>query len=305
MIGLGAKYLTAAGFGRYRITAASLGNLDLLGTLIWLKPAAVQAILGAFGADGMAVINATNAYLKGIAVSDRDKATALAGFINEDPMMVCSLGLSGVPIRSLKGDGTAYINTLYIPNANTSIKAKAWSASGNSQVLSMRDSTSNGTSRAAIACFLSNTQAGVANPSSSGMVYNMVSCTTSDIIDYEVNVKDGYKRIYKNGTIALDMSFTPYFKETSYTIGMFSIDTAGNFAERGDMNIASAAIKEVGVAMRDYLPFRLGKAWSADKVSTGVAQAKDTLGMIDLVTGIFYPNAASSGAFTMEGEPTP
>jgi hypothetical protein len=36
-----------------------------------------------------------------------------------------------------------------------------------------------------------------------------------------------------------------------------------------------------------------------------VAQAKDTLGMIDLVTGIFYPNAASSGAFTMEGEPTP
>lgn len=32
MIGLGSQYLTAAGFGRYRITAASLGNLDLLGT---------------------------------------------------------------------------------------------------------------------------------------------------------------------------------------------------------------------------------------------------------------------------------
>ena len=114
MIGLGAKYLTAAGFGRYRITAASLGNLDLLGTFGWLTKATKQAILGAFGDDGVAVINATNAYLNGIAASDRDKATALAGFINEDPMMVCSLGLEveGVymPWRFLKGNGTAYFD---------------------------------------------------------------------------------------------------------------------------------------------------------------------------------------------------
>lgn len=87
MIGLGSQYLTAAGFGRYRITAASLGNLDLLGTLSWLKAATVQAILGAFGDDGKAVINATNAYLNGIAASDRDKATALAGFINDTPAL--------------------------------------------------------------------------------------------------------------------------------------------------------------------------------------------------------------------------
>ena len=93
MIGLGAKYLTAAGFGRYKITAASLGNLDLLGTLkSWLNGAAKAAILAAFGDDGMAVIKATNAYLDGIAASDRDKATALAGLINEvDYMLVCGL----------------------------------------------------------------------------------------------------------------------------------------------------------------------------------------------------------------------
>ncbi len=105
MIGLGAKYLTAAGFGRYRITAASLGKAYIIGSKNWLLNATKQAILGAFGDDGMAVINATNAYLNGIAASDRDKATALAGFINEDPMMVCSLGLEpqGVtmPIRGL------------------------------------------------------------------------------------------------------------------------------------------------------------------------------------------------------------
>ena len=123
MIGLGSQYLTAAGFGRYRITAASLGNLDLLGTLVWLKPATKQAILGAFGDDGVAVINATNAYLNGIAASDRDKATALAVFINEDPMMVCSLGLEpqGVtmPIRVVRVDGTAYAITDIVADQDT------------------------------------------------------------------------------------------------------------------------------------------------------------------------------------------
>ena len=119
MIGLGSQYLTAAGFGRYRITAASLGNLDLLGSIGWLNGAAKAAILAAFGDDGKAVINATNVYLGGIAASDRDKATALAGFINEDPMMVCSLGLQpqGVtmPIRWLVGDGTAYMRFVGTP----------------------------------------------------------------------------------------------------------------------------------------------------------------------------------------------
>lgn len=82
----------------------------------WLTGTTLQAILGAFGQrDGWAVINATNAYLNQLAASDRDKATALAGFINKDPMMVCSLGLEveGVtmPIRWLVGDGNCWIDS--------------------------------------------------------------------------------------------------------------------------------------------------------------------------------------------------
>jgi hypothetical protein len=114
MIGKGAQYLTAAGFGRYRITAASLGSLDMLSWLRWLKGSAIQAIMDAFGVDGPAVIAATNDYLNGIAASDYAKATALAGFINEDPMMVCSLPLTisiTMPKRWLVGDGKAYIKT--------------------------------------------------------------------------------------------------------------------------------------------------------------------------------------------------
>ena len=128
MIGLGAKYLTAAGFGRYRITAASLGNLDLLGSIGWLNGAAKAAILAAFGDDGKAVINATNVYLGGIAASDRDKATALAGFINEDPMMVCSLGLEpqGVtmPIRYIVLNGSAYAVAASKANQDTIMSFK-------------------------------------------------------------------------------------------------------------------------------------------------------------------------------------
>ena len=99
--------------------------------LVWapwlLKDAAIRAIIAAFGQrDGMAVIKATNAYLNQLAASDMDKATALAGYINEDPMMVCSLGLEveGVtmPIRWLVGDGTARIKTGIIPTANTGVR---------------------------------------------------------------------------------------------------------------------------------------------------------------------------------------
>ena len=95
----------------------------------WLTIAAQQAIRGAFGDDGKAVINATNAYLNQLAAqgqAGKDKATALAGFINEDPMMVCSLGLQpqGVtmPIRGLRSDGKAYIIT-DVPS-NNGLKTK-------------------------------------------------------------------------------------------------------------------------------------------------------------------------------------
>jgi hypothetical protein len=116
MIGKGAQYLTAAGYGRYRITAASLGRDWMIKP--WLNGVTQRAIMDAFGVDGTAVIRATNEYLNGIAASDKAKATALAGFINEDPMMVCSLGLEpqGVtmPIRTLRSSGSQYMDSGYV-----------------------------------------------------------------------------------------------------------------------------------------------------------------------------------------------
>ena len=109
------------GGGAVRLTNIIRGAQVVFGGLApnvknWLNGATKAAILAAFGVvDGKAVIKATNAYLNALAATNPTKASALAGFINEDPMMVCSLGLQpqGVemPIRWLVGDGKAYINT--------------------------------------------------------------------------------------------------------------------------------------------------------------------------------------------------
>lgn len=108
------------GGGAVRLTNIIRGAQVVFGGLkpsfAWLEKATKAAILAAFGAEeGDAVIKATNYYLNVLAATNSNKASALAGFINEDPMLVCSLGLQSqgvqMPIRWLVGDGNAYINT--------------------------------------------------------------------------------------------------------------------------------------------------------------------------------------------------
>jgi len=112
MIGKGAQYLKAAGFGRYRITAASLGSLDILGTWRWLNGVTQQAIMDAFGVDGTAVIRATNEYLNGIAASDKAKATALAALINANPIPYATIVYNGYyPLLAVVFDGASWIDT--------------------------------------------------------------------------------------------------------------------------------------------------------------------------------------------------
>ena len=226
MIGLGAKYLTAAGFGRYKITAASLGNLLML-DLGWLKRATRQAILGAFGDDGTAVIKATNEYLDGIAASDRDKATALAGFINEDPMMVCSLGLEpqGVtmPIRWLYNNGSAYFDTGCSGNQNTTmdILFKRYTTSADRAICGHRDSTNTR------CCWIF--EAGAGLQVGYGNAYGNMSSACEVGKAYRVYTEKGvsYKyiqvRIDNNATDEVSLALNNFTNNTSTeTIGKWS-----------------------------------------------------------------------------------
>lgn len=114
---------------------------NLVWMLGWLEKATQQAILGAFGQrDGMAVINATNAYLTQLAASGqagKDKATALADVLNANPQnavmakyvadygdsfahMVLDLGVTSfeIPIIAIDAQNDAERKWLYRAPAN-------------------------------------------------------------------------------------------------------------------------------------------------------------------------------------------
>ena len=108
MITHNGTYLLHATHHGMPIYAATLGGKMVIGG--WLLSATLQAIVAALGAEGTEVIAKTNDYLNRIATTDPQRALLLAGFINEDPMLVCSL-VETSKVRYLVGDGTAYIVT--------------------------------------------------------------------------------------------------------------------------------------------------------------------------------------------------
>ena len=109
MITHNGKYLLHATHHGMPIYAATMGGKMVIG--YGLLSATHQAILAAFGfAEGVQVIAKTNNYLNRIATTDPQRALLLAGFINEDPMLVCSL-VETSKVRKLESDGVAYIDT--------------------------------------------------------------------------------------------------------------------------------------------------------------------------------------------------
>ena len=116
MIAFNGQYLDKASHGNMRITAACLGGQLVLGN--WLMTATAQAIIAALGAEeGIAVISRTNDYLNALALTDHTRAQQLAMFINEDPMLVCSLvETSKVRTATVRNKSiNAYHNGLIMP----------------------------------------------------------------------------------------------------------------------------------------------------------------------------------------------
>lgn len=260
--------------------------------LVWLayglKDAAIRAILGAFGQrDGWAVINATNAYLNQLAASDRDKATALAGFINEDPMMVCSLGLEveGVtmPERWMKADGNSYVDTGYKPNTNTKFDGKlkitstgtglgsvnitntllyGFGASGNTQTWTLAYRWTDG-----------------------GNYYNRIYIGTDiKFGDYRYSFEwDKKNFVLKNsaGTTVNTYTFQDFTFQSADTLPLFAHKSDGVYTARNNIESTDAIFSENGVVVA-----RLGAFKSATRE-----------GMVDVVNGTFHPNLGT-GHFT-------
>lgn len=116
MITHNGTYLPFATHHGMPIYAATMGGKMVLDGK-WLQPATQLAILAAFGAEGTEVIRKTNDYLNRIVTTDPQRALLLAGFINEDPMLVCSLvETSKVRTGTIRNKSlNAYHNGLIMP----------------------------------------------------------------------------------------------------------------------------------------------------------------------------------------------
>ena len=109
MITHNGTYLLHATHHGMPIVAATMGGKMMIGGK-WLLSATQQAIVAAFGAEGTEVIAKTNDYLNRIATTDPQRALLLANFINEDPMLVCSL-VETSKVRSVLGNNSGYFDT--------------------------------------------------------------------------------------------------------------------------------------------------------------------------------------------------
>ena len=282
MISKGTQYLSAAGFGNIRVTAASMGSAWIMCPWL-LSGAACNAILGAFGADGAAVIAATNAYLNAIAAqgaAGKTKATALAGFINEDPMMVCSLGLEpegvAMPIRWLRASGSQYIDTGWVP-------------SGRDFELQLRFIPKAIGSWAAVYGTYW-TDGGLDNLYQNGTLFlytanTYVSSMPVYVVGTEYEMIHSYSKIKRtngNTTIEVNSGASSDFT-TSRPLWLFGSQNFNKF----NGAIAEYIRRKDGVDKQYMYPF-IRKIDGVDK-----------LGMIDVLSDTFYQNAGS-GSFTIE-----
>lgn len=230
---------------------------------------------------------ATTAYLKATYPAYWNEIKAfgkshpnLVPFVNEDNDLIVSLVEVG-KVRGLKGDGVAYINSGYRTTSGVPFEIIYHSVFVKF------------TSRQ-IEGWNSGQWWGIpANGTKFGQ--NANGATWSEGALNEINISysgSGGTPIKLNGTA----SGTPGFASVEFHA--FHIVGWNNECMR-DIR-ADITIKERGADVRQMIPFKLGTPRTAEQCYPQKACAAGTCGMIDLLTGTFYPNANTSGAFTIE-----
>ena len=272
-------YLLHATHHGMPIVAATMGGKMVIG---WLLSATLQAIVAAFGAvEGGEVIRNTNDYLNQIATTDPQRAQALAGWLNtyaaEDAHIVYSLIPTLGVVRKITTVGAAAINTgLYINVGDyfkMGFQCDNLPASGYNRVtpygctnrMWMRIERQN-----FIECYMQSQQ-------------NIGGCTfaANTMYEMEINTNGTYKigsqTFTKNGLTATTPNTMWLFKK------------AGSYNETYTKRIDRYELFNSDGEYRQYLvPFI----------------RNEVNGMLDLLTGDFFPNAMSSGSFTISETPS-
>ena len=278
MIAFNGQYLDEASHGNMRITAACLGGQWVMGG--WLKTATQQAIIAAFGAEGTEVIRKTNDYLNALALTDPTRAQQLAMFINEDPLLVTSL-VETSKTRWLVGDGKAFIRSGIIANDNSGIELKfrTFTSENKSTGLLTVDKSANtqafGVSRwdGVFVCWYGN------------QTVESRSIAMSTDITYHYKQNRGKIEITSSTGKSATKNFT--LGSSSIFAGEFCFPATsrnGNVPTVGGLYEASIVkIWDNDMLVRDFIPC----LYNGEN------------GMLDIISGTFYPNANTEGAFTI------
>ena len=260
MITHNGKYLLVATHHGMPIVAATMGGKMVIGG--WLLSATLQAIVAAFGyAEGKEVIRKTNDYLNALALTDHTRAQQISGFINEDPMLVCSL-VETSKVRWLKSDNKARIQTSVVTTLQTSAELH----------------------------FKTGSISGVLMGGNNWSVNSWLTQYSSNTIRWH------WASAVLNPPIAANTEYHATF--AANYINLNGVERTGSGASRvGEMvelfycmnsgcdsSIAKATFKEREQIVGEYVPY---------------LTPDGTCGMLDIISGTFHPNANTAGAFTI------
>jgi hypothetical protein len=271
MITHNGTYLWAATHHGMPIYAATMGGKMVI---TWLLSATKQAIVAAFGsAEGTEVIAKTNDYLNRIATTDPQRALLLAGFINEDPMLVCSL-VETSKTRWLVGDGVAYINTGISARKTLNVEIKTSKivrVSGENLLLGSGVNWSN--------------MYGINwSPNNAKVIpyiyYDGVS--TASGLPTEGVFTLNQSGFYIDGVQYLSKS--PTTNGSDREIYIFCVNL-GNVSYGSKYNNAYTYFTENGADIAHFIPH---------------LRPNREAGMLDIISGTFHPNANTQGTFTIQ-----
>lgn len=266
MITHNGTYLLHATHHGMPIYAATMGGKMVIG---WLQSATLQAIVAAFGAEGTEVIRKTNDYLNRIATTDHARAPLLAGFINEDPMLVCSL-VETSKTRWLVGDGKAWID----------LGKKYGTGAKGILVFKYRNTPINDRNLLA--------GNGVQFIHYNNYVYYQYGGWNSTSTKFDVGV------VYEVETSFVGT--TQYMKingETKKTTNIGTTQTPstntcifnnGTTSNSTEIDVVVCEMYEGEILVQNLIPYNNGTE----------------CGMLDIISGTFYPNANTSGSFTIQ-----
>ena len=271
MIGFNGTYLMEATHHGMRITAATLGGQWVIDNR-YMTPATQQAILAAFGEEGMVVISKTNDYLNAIAATDHARAQQLADFIQEDPLLVCSL-VETSKTRWLVGDGES-------PMISTGISLKGVANLG--IIFKYEDVTRAG-------CSLGSR---VGASGSNGL-----------IIQLSADSKDNVRLYMVPGGVTAWPVIHSNLKANQ--VNEVEVDFANNLIISNGAKASRAfneSAKESATFSCSAKYAAIERVW-ADKNTLLPFLRNGENGMLDIISCQFYPNANTQGSFTIQLTP--